>query len=54
MCRVPGSVGSMKVEATKLELLPEDRAKRLTKSRFFDVKNIPSYYAGKVAVEASQ
>ena len=44
----------MKVEPVKLELLPDDRVARLSKSRFFDIKNIPSYYAGMVPAEAKK
>jgi succinate dehydrogenase / fumarate reductase flavoprotein subunit len=50
---VTKQVGSeMKVEARALELLPDEHAQRLCASRFFDIKNIPSYYAPKIKVEA--
>jgi len=42
----------MKVESRPLELLPDEHAQRLSASRFFDMKNIPSYYAPKIKVEA--
>jgi hypothetical protein len=34
--------------------MPDDRAARLAKSRFFDPKNIPSYYSEKVPAEAAK
>jgi succinate dehydrogenase / fumarate reductase flavoprotein subunit len=46
------SGADMKVEPVAVELLPDEHAQRLTKSRFFDIKNIPSYYAPKIKVAA--
>ena len=39
---------SMKVESRDLELMPDDVAARLARSRFFDAKTLPSYYRDKV------
>ena len=38
---------AMKVASVTLDRLPDDRARLLAKSRFFDPKNLPSYYADK-------
>jgi succinate dehydrogenase flavoprotein subunit len=46
--------GEIKAEPVPLEMLPDEQAQRLSRSRFFDIKNIPSYYASKIKVEAKK
>jgi succinate dehydrogenase / fumarate reductase flavoprotein subunit len=45
---------SMKIESRGLDLMPDDVAKRLTRSRFFDPKNLPSFYRDKMPAPAGE
>ena len=45
---------TMKLERRELELMPAEAAARLAKSRFFDPKNIPSYYKEHVPATAGE
>ncbi len=47
------SGAAMKVDAVPLDPMPEEAVKRLAKSRFYDVANIPAHYRAK-APEASE
>jgi len=50
---VKSTGSSMKVEERELELMPADVANRISRSRFYDAKTVPSYYRRALSEPAS-